>query len=217
MSKISLELWDWTLGCWIFTATVLPSCSTALCTWASDAAPKGVSSKLIKSSFICQEKKKRHQLGVTEVVLRKALPTGQKVHVPKLGRLSTFILLLSSVLALSLFGLWVKPSKHASALEILCLWKPVTESQQHISSWTWSGQAVCERLLQAVLKIVWSDYGRHPGCRSQQLFLCTYFFCRYLIPPTITPETWQCVFLCITAAAAASLLGESQHMAGSSG
>lgn len=80
MSKISLELWDWTLGCWIFTATVLPSCSTALCTWASDAAPKGVSSKLIKSSFICQEKRKRHQLGVTEVILRKALPTGQSSH-----------------------------------------------------------------------------------------------------------------------------------------
>lgn len=51
----------------------------------------------------------------------------------------------------------------------------------------------CVRLLQDVLKMAWSDYGQHPGCRSQQLLLCMYFFCRYLIPPTVTPETWQCV------------------------
>lgn len=117
-------------------------------------------------------------------------------------------LLLSPLLAWSLFGLWVKPAKRASAPEILCLWKPVTEPQQHVSSWICSGQAVCERLLQAVLKTVWSNYGHHPGCRSQQLFLGMYLFCRHLIPPTVTPETWQCVFLCITAAAV-SLLGES--------
>lgn len=29
---ISLELWFWTLGCWTFTATILPSCSAALWT-----------------------------------------------------------------------------------------------------------------------------------------------------------------------------------------
>lgn len=93
MSKISLELWAWTFGCWIFTATVLPSCSTALCTWASDAAPKGVSSKLIKSSFICREKRKRHQLGVRETILGKALPTGQRQCMPNPGRLIPFVLL----------------------------------------------------------------------------------------------------------------------------
>lgn len=145
------------MGCWIFTATVLPSCSTALCTWASDAAPKGVSSKLMKSSFICQEKRKRHQLGVTEAILRKALPAGQRALVPKLGRLRPFILLLSPPLALSLFGLQLEPAKRASALEILCLRKPVAEPQQHVSSWTCSGQAVHEGLLHALLKMGWSD------------------------------------------------------------
>ena len=111
MSKISLELWAWTFGCWIFTATVLPSCSTALWTWASDAAPRGVSSKLTKSSFICQEKTKRHQLGVPETILRKALPTGQRQSVPKLGRLNPFILSLSPAWAFhSSASQWRLPS-----------------------------------------------------------------------------------------------------------
>lgn len=121
MSKISLELWAWTFGCWIFTATVLPSCSTALCTWASDAAPKGVSSKLTKSSSICWEKRKRHQPEVPQTILRKALPTGHRQHVPKLGRLSPFIFPLSPAWALSLLGLPVKHAKHRRALEILLL------------------------------------------------------------------------------------------------
>lgn len=214
MSKISLELWAWTLGCWIFTATVLPSWSTALCTWASDAAPKGVSSKLVKSSFICREKRKRQELGVTRGYSQESPAHRPESSCTKAGPTQPFHPSVPP-LALSVFGLWVKPAKHKSALETLCLRKPGAEPQHHVSS-SCSGQAVCKRLLQAVLKMVWSDYGQHPGCRSQQLFLCTYLFYRYLIPPTITPETWLCVFLCITAAAA-SLLGESQHMTGSSG
>lgn len=60
---MSLELCAWTFGCWTFTATVRPSCSTALWTWAREAAPRGVSSKLRNKSWICQEGKEK---GVTE-------------------------------------------------------------------------------------------------------------------------------------------------------
>lgn len=42
---MSLALCFWTLGCWILTATVFPSCSTALWTCAKEAAPWGFSSK----------------------------------------------------------------------------------------------------------------------------------------------------------------------------
>lgn len=56
---MSLELCAWTFGCWTFTATVRPSCSTALWTWAREAAPRGVSSKLRNKSWICQEGKEK--------------------------------------------------------------------------------------------------------------------------------------------------------------
>lgn len=50
ITNMSLELCCWTLGCWTLTATVLPSCSTALWTWAKEAAPWGVSSKKANNS-----------------------------------------------------------------------------------------------------------------------------------------------------------------------
>lgn len=45
ITRMSLALCFWTLGCWILTATVFPSCSTALWTCAKEAAPWGFSSK----------------------------------------------------------------------------------------------------------------------------------------------------------------------------
>lgn len=50
---MSLVLWRWTLGCWTLTATVLPSCNTALWTWAKEAAPWGLSSNATNSSDSC--------------------------------------------------------------------------------------------------------------------------------------------------------------------
>lgn len=139
---------------------------------------------------------------------------------PKLGTLSSFILPLSPAWALSLLGLPVKPAKHRSALEILCLWKPVAEPQQCISARTRSGQVACEGPLQAVLKMGWSNYGQHPwlllGAEANSCPFAYISLADYLIPPTILPETWQCIFSCITPASA-SLLDESQHMTGSSG
>lgn len=51
---MSLELCLWTLGCWTLTATVLPSWSTALWTWAKEAAPWGFSSKETNNSDSCR-------------------------------------------------------------------------------------------------------------------------------------------------------------------
>lgn len=112
MSKISLELCAWTFGCWIFTATVLPSCSTALCTWASDAAPNGVSSKLTKSSFICWGEEKEASAWVA-----RDYPKESPVHRPetacaKVGQAQPFH--HSSVPCLSLVTAW-PPSEACQA------------------------------------------------------------------------------------------------------
>lgn len=56
---ISLVLWRWTLGCWTLTATVLPSCNTALWTWAKEAAPRGLSSNATNNSDSCNTQRKQ--------------------------------------------------------------------------------------------------------------------------------------------------------------
>lgn len=56
---ISLMLWRWTLGCWTLTATVLPSCNTALWTWAKEAAPWGFSSNATNNSDSCNTQRKQ--------------------------------------------------------------------------------------------------------------------------------------------------------------
>jgi len=116
MRKISLELWAWTFGCWIFTATVLPSCSTALCTWASDAAPKGVSSKLTKSSFICQEKGKRYERGVPETTRKESLDHWSETACTKSAQAQIHYHSYVPCPPFSLLGLPVKPAKQGSAL-----------------------------------------------------------------------------------------------------
>lgn len=55
---ISLELCLWTLGCWTLTATVRPSCNTALWTWAKEAAPWGFSSKETNNSDNCKREER---------------------------------------------------------------------------------------------------------------------------------------------------------------
>lgn len=111
---------------------------------------------------------------------------------PKLGRLSPSTLPLSPAWTLSLPGLPVKPAKHQSALEILCLWKPAAEPQQHISSRTKGGQATREGPLQAVLKTGWSNYGHHPclslGTEANRgPFACNSSADIYYYPPSL-PE-----------------------------
>lgn len=64
------------------------------------------------------------------------------------------------------------------------------------------------------LESLWSASFVVTGCRRQQLSLCTYFLCRFLIPPTIMP--WNLTVPCITAVSA-SFLGERQHVTRSSG
>lgn len=97
---------------------------------------------------------------------------------------------------------------------MLCLWKPASEPQQHISSRTWSGQAASEVPLHAVRKTGWSDYDQHPwlwlGAVASSCPFCVILLQLFNTTHHHPPETSQCMLPSITAMLA-SLHGESQH------
>lgn len=100
-------------------------------------------------------------VGCQKLSVRKALTTGQRQHAPNLRRLSSIIIPMFLAHPFHcLASQWSLPNKEVLS-EMVCLWKPVSECQQHISSRTWNGQAACEGPLQAVLKTIWSNYGQH--------------------------------------------------------